>query len=141
MDCAVATIDGGIEFDQRTLTGLGKLAGLGDAVLAEDDAVGKVGRTTGTTKGRVTAFELDNVVVQYDMGFLKFDDQVEIEGADDGPVQPGRRQRLADRRCRPPRRGLLFAGGDHGGSNGQGLTYANPIRAVLDALKVDLFFC
>ena len=35
---------------------------------------------------------------------------------------------------------LLFAGGDQGGSNGQGLTYANPIRTVLDALKVDLFF-
>ena len=34
--------------------------------------------------------------------------------------------------------GLLFAGGNVGGSNGQGLTFANPIGAVLDALKVDL---
>jgi hypothetical protein len=33
---------------------------------------------------------------------------------------------------------LLFAGGDHGGSNGKGLTYANPIAAVLKALKVKL---
>jgi hypothetical protein len=33
---------------------------------------------------------------------------------------------------------LLFAGGDSGGTNGMGLTYGNPIRAVLDALKVDL---
>jgi hypothetical protein len=36
--------------------------------------------------------------------------------------------------------GLLFAGSDQGGANGQGLTYANPIRLVLDALKVDLAF-
>jgi len=35
---------------------------------------------------------------------------------------------------------LLFAGGDQGGSNGQGLTYANPIQTVLDTLKVDLAF-
>lgn len=33
---------------------------------------------------------------------------------------------------------LLFAGSDQGGANGQGLTYANPLRSVLDALKVDL---
>jgi hypothetical protein len=33
---------------------------------------------------------------------------------------------------------LLFAGTDFGGTNDQGLTYANPLRAVLDALKVDL---
>src|SRR5262249_34237458 len=33
VDAAVATIDSGIEFDQRTLTGLGKLAGLGDPEL------------------------------------------------------------------------------------------------------------
>ena len=33
---------------------------------------------------------------------------------------------------------LLFAGGDHGGSNGKGLTYANPIAAVLKSLKVKL---
>ncbi len=34
--------------------------------------------------------------------------------------------------------GLLFSGSDQGGVNGQGLTYANPLRGVLDALKVDL---
>ena len=34
--------------------------------------------------------------------------------------------------------GLLFAGGNEGGTNGQGLTYANPLGDVLDALSVDL---
>ncbi len=140
VDCAVASIDGGIEFDHRTLTGLGKLAGLGDPVLAENDEVGKVGRTTGTTKGRVSAFELDNVVVDYGLGALKFDGQVEIESADIGPFSQGgdSGSLIVDANRRAV--ALLFSGSDQGGSNGQGLTFANPIRSVLDALKVDLFF-
>ena len=36
--------------------------------------------------------------------------------------------------------GLLFAGGDVGGTNGKGLTYANPMETVLEALEVDLLF-
>jgi hypothetical protein len=35
---------------------------------------------------------------------------------------------------------ILFAGGDLGGSNGKGLTFANPIDAVLKALKIELLF-
>lgn len=35
---------------------------------------------------------------------------------------------------------LLFALSDLGGSNGKGLTYANPIDAVLKVLKVELLF-
>jgi hypothetical protein len=140
VDAAIASIDATIKFDHRTLTGLGKLAGLGDPVLADDDAVGKVGRTTGTTRGRVTAFELDNVVVEYGLGYLKFDGQVEIEGADSDPFSQGgdSGSLIVDAGHRAV--ALLFAGGDIGGSNGQGLTYANPIRTVLDAMKVDLFF-
>jgi hypothetical protein len=140
VDCAVASIDGAIKFNHRTLTDLGKLSGLGDPVLAEEGKVGKVGRTTGTTKGRVSAFELDNVVVGYGLGFLKFDNQVEIEGAGSGPFSQGgdSGSLIVDAGNRAV--ALLFAGGDQGGSNGQGFTYANPIRAVLDALKVDLFF-
>jgi hypothetical protein len=140
VDCAVASIDREIKFNHRTLTGLGKLAGLGDPELAEDDAVGKVGRTTGTTKGRVTAFELDNVVVGYDIAFLKFDGQVEIEGVDSGSFSQGgdSGSLIVDAGHRAV--ALLFAGSDQGGSNGHGLTFANPIRPVLDALKVDLDF-
>jgi hypothetical protein len=140
VDCAVATIDTGIKFDPRTLIGLGKLAGLGDAILAKDDAVSKVGGTTVKTAGRVTAFELDDVVVQFDTGLLRFNNQVEIEGTGDAPFSLGGDSGSlivdSDRRAV----GLLFAGGDHGGTNGKGLTFANPLRAVLDALKVDLVF-
>jgi hypothetical protein len=140
VDCAVATIDPGIEFDPRTITGVGKLAGLGDAILAEGDAVSKVGRTTVKTDGRLTAFELDDVVVRFDTGLLRFDGQIEIEGAGDDPFSRGGDSGSlivdTDRRAV----GLLFAGGDLGGTNGKGLTFANPLRSVLDALKVDLVF-
>jgi hypothetical protein len=140
VDCAAATIDPEIEFDPQAITGVGKLAGLGDAILAEDDAVRKVGRTTGKTGGRVTAFELDDVIVRFDMGLLRFNNQVEIEGSGDHPFSLGGDSGSlivdSDRRAVA----LLFAGGDHGGSNGKGLTYANPLRSVLDALKADLVF-
>lgn len=138
VDCAVASIKNGIKFDQRTLGSFGKLAGLGLEVLLDGTEVRKVGRTTGETKGRVTAFELDNVVIEYDMGNLRFDDQIEIEGAGSNSFSDGgdSGSLIFDKD-----RGavaLLFAGGDQGGSNNKGLTYGNSIRAVLDALKVDL---
>lgn len=100
--------------------------------------VQKVGRTTGETRGRVTAFELDNVVVEYDIGNIRFDDQIEIEGAGNDAFSDGgdSGSLIVDQNCGAV--ALLFAGGDTGGSNGKGLTYGNPIQAVLDALKVDL---
>lgn len=138
VDCADATPVKGITFNEKTLGRFGKLAGLGPAVVDEGDVVRKVGRTTGETSGRVTAFEMDNVVVGYDIGNLRFDDQIEIEGAGVHAFSDGGDSGSLivdeDRKAVA----LLFAGGDSGGSNGMGLTYANPIRAVLDALKVDL---
>ncbi len=138
VDCAVAALDVGIRFNARKLEGLGTLAGLGDAALADHEEVGKVGRTTGTTHGRITAFELDNVMVGYDMGVLRFDQQIEIEGEGASPFSRGgdSGSLIVDHEVRGI--GLLFAGGEQGGSNGLGLTYANPLRAVLEALKVSL---
>jgi len=119
---------------------LGNLAGVGPAFLDAGTKVAKAGRTTGRTHGRVTAFELDNVVVGYDLGNLRFDNQIEIEGAEDGPFSQGgdSGSAIVDEELKAV--ALLFAGGDQGGSNGQGLTYANPIQTVLDTLKVDLAF-
>lgn len=138
VDCALGELAAGISFSLTKLRGNGKLAGLGDAFLDEGTEVSKIGRTTGLTRGRVTAFEMDNVVVGYDIGNVRFDDQVEIEGAGDLPFSDGgdSGSLIVGR----DKRGvaLLFAGSDQGGANGQGLTYANPLRTVLDALKVDL---
>jgi hypothetical protein len=138
VDCALGVIATGISAEKAKLRGAGKLAGLGDTFLDEGTEVAKIGRTTGLTRGRVTAFEMDNVVVGFDLGNLRFDNQVEIEGAGAKPFSDGgdSGSLIFD----GDKRGvaLLFAGSDQGGANGQGLTYANPLRAVLDALKVDL---
>jgi hypothetical protein len=138
VDAAVAAPRDGIEVDARTLRSLGKLAGLGPDFLDTGTTVAKVGRTTGLTRGRVTAFELDNVIVGFDLGNLRFDGQLEIEGEGTDAFGAGGDSGSLivdeDRRAVA----LLFAGGDLGGANGKGLTYANPIRAVLDALGVDL---
>jgi hypothetical protein len=102
--------------------------------------VAKVGRTTGATRGRVTAIELDNVVVAYDLGNLRFDHQIEIEGEGDDPFSLGgdSGSLIVDGACKGV--ALLFAGSNLGGSNGQGLTYAHPLRSVLEGLQVDLLY-
>jgi hypothetical protein len=139
IDVAVGDLYEGIDYDPRQIGNLGKLSGQGDAfALPEKATVHKVGRTTGQTAGRITAFDVDNVQVEYDIGVLRFDNQIEIEGAgrhafsdagDSGSL-------IVDSDLKAI--GLLFAGGDSGGSNGKGLTYANPIQPVLDGLHVDL---
>jgi S1-C subfamily serine protease len=139
VDAAIGDVYDDVDIDTTKIGTLGNVSGLGDAATLPPRAkVFKVGRTTGQTEGRITAFDLDNVVVEYDLGFLRFDNQIEIEGAgnkafsdsgDSGSL-------IVDESLRAI--GLLFAGGDEGGSNGKGLTYANPIDKVLDALKVNL---
>ncbi|MFO1323631.1 MAG: hypothetical protein U1F15_06165 [Burkholderiales bacterium] len=140
VDCAVAAIDDGIECNLRALKGLGKLAGMGPFPLDDYVELFKVGRTTQATRGRMTAFELDNVVFEYDMGNITFDDQIEIEGAGRRAFSDGGDSGSlivdADRKGVA----LLFGGGDQGGSNGMGLTYATPLKVVLDKLKVDLAY-
>jgi hypothetical protein len=76
--------------------------------------VSKVGRTTGVTHGRISAIEVDKVVIEYDLGSLSFDNQVEIESTGTGAFSAG------------------------GGGNGRGLTYANPIAIILKRLAIDL---
>ena len=138
VDGAIAKLNSGIQADVHKLKGIGTLAGQRSGGLQVGDVVHKVGRTTGVRHGRVTAFELDGVAVEYDIGVISFDNQVEIEGGgtrsfsdagDSGSLIVDDQMLAA---------ALLFAGGDHGGSNGKGLTYANPIAAVLKALKVKL---
>ncbi len=138
VDAALSTIKKGVQFDAKTLHGLGQFKGVGPDFLDAGDEVAKVGRTTDVTHGRVTAFELDNVVVAYDIGNLRFDNQIEIEGAGTGPFSRGgdSGSLIVDADFRAV--ALLFAGGEQGGTNGQGLTFANPIHAVFEVLGVDL---
>jgi hypothetical protein len=138
VDAAIAAVKPGLDVNKHAIKGRRSLAGLGPEFLDEGTIVYKRGRTTSLTRGRVTAFELDNVVVQYDIGNISFNDQIEIEGADAGPFSMGGDSGtiIVDEEFKAV--ALLFAGGDSGGTNGMGYTYANPIRTVLDALKIDL---
>lgn len=138
VDAAISGIDDGIGFDTRTLMGLGALAGLRAAGIVPGDVVAKLGRTTGLTRGKVTAIEVDNVVVNYDIGTLSFDSQTEIEGADDTGFSSGGDSGSLILDAGLLGCGLLFAGGDVGGSNGKGLTYANDLASVLSALDLQL---
>ncbi len=140
VDCAVASIKTGINSNLSSIKGVGTLVGQGAAFLEEGTEVFKLGRTTGVTRGRVTAFELDDVVVGYDIGDVSFDNQIEIEGTGNKAFSAGGDSGSLIVDADGNGVALLFAGGDQGGSNGKGLTYANPIQAVLDALKVDLAF-
>jgi hypothetical protein len=138
VDCALATLNVGIGSDHSTLTGVGVLAGLkADSIGVE--LVQKLGRTTGLTQGRVTAFDIDNLVVSYGADSFRFDDQLEIEGAAADPFSRGGDSgALVFTSGTLLAYGLLFAGTETGGTNGKGLSYANPLVNVLKALNVDL---
>ncbi len=138
VDCAIAKLNANAAIDLHKLRGIGTLAGQRAGELEIGDIVHKVGRTTGVRHGRVSAFELDGLEVEYDIGVASFDDQIEIEGSgtrsfsdsgDSGSLIVDDDHMGA---------ALLFAGSDHGGRNGKGLTFANPLAAVLTALKVRL---
>jgi hypothetical protein len=138
VDAAVAALAPDVGADPGGYPG-GPLAGLVAAIedLDPEEEVEKVGRTTGHTRGRITAVEVDGVGVQYDEGVVTFDDQVEVEGltgefsagGDSGSVVWRSRDRAPF--------GLLFAGSATGGSAGGGVTFANPLVTVLRELGVE----
>ncbi len=129
VDAAIARLRDGIEYDPRTLEGVGSLVGVGMADF--DQEVIKLGRTSGLTRGHVTAIELEGVVVDFEgLGLVRFDGQLEIQG-DNSPFSSSgdSGSLIVDSACRAV--GLLFAGSD------SGVTYANPIDIVLDALQLE----
>ena len=139
VDAAIAAVNEGIKIDKATLAGIGKLNGVSATPAVEELKVRKTGRTTGATSGRVTAFELDRVMVDYGGDTLRFDNQLEIEGDNQVFSSGGDSGSLivdSDNLAVA----LLFAGSDQGGAHGYGTTYANPIQTVLDALGVKLEF-
>ena len=138
VDAAVAALDPGVAADPTAYPG-GALAAVVAAVddVDPDQLVEKVGRTTGHTRGRITAVEVDGVGVQYDDGVHTFDDQVEIEGLTGAFSAGGDSGSVIWRsRDRAPL-GLLFAGSTEGGSAGGGVTFANPLATVLRELGVE----
>lgn len=116
------------------MRGLGKINGLRTEPLDVGETVYKVGGTTGLTRGRINAIEVDNPIIGYDRGDLEFDGQIEITPEGNEPFSLGgdSRSLIVDDQLRAI--GLLFAGND------VDVTYANPIQSVTKALNVQLLF-
>lgn len=135
-DAALARLDDGIDvaldYPVGRVTTTARVTG--------SEEVAKIGRTTALTRGRVTAIELDDVMVGYgeELGVLSFDDQIEVESTGRGPFSRGGDSGSLVYRADGVAVGLLFAGSETGGTNGSGLTYVNPIDTVLEALGVRL---
>jgi hypothetical protein len=133
VDAALALLDDGIEFVNEI--GGDPLASE-PAAPEEVEAVIKQGRTTGLTRGSVSAIEVDGVSVSFSAGTLVFDDQVEISGRDGAFSAGGDSGSLITDEA--TRRGiaLLFAGSEQGGPGGTGVTYGNPLTAVFARLQI-----
>ncbi|HUT90089.1 MAG TPA: trypsin-like peptidase domain-containing protein [Thermoguttaceae bacterium] len=134
VDAAVAELAEDMEYYYNDLHGLGTVRGVRQDPLDVGERVYKIGRTTGLTTGRVSAIEVDGLRVEYDMGTLEFNGQIEIEPLDNRPFSRGgdSGSLIVDRRHRAV--ALLFAGND------VDATYANPIADVLDSLHVRLIY-
>jgi hypothetical protein len=131
VDCAFAELLPAVEYDPARTAPRESLSSR-IAMPREAALVEKIGRTTGRTVGRVTAYDVDDVDVQYPFGYAVFDNQIEIETYDHVPFsRPGDSGSLVMTREREPV-GLLHA------SSSDGLSYANPIGQVLEALGVDI---
>jgi hypothetical protein len=131
VDCAAAELIEGMRYVPGWYPRIGVLQGYCDIEYATE-RVRKVGRTTGYTEGRITATELDNVVVDMDSFLARFDDQVEVKGTS-GPFSQGGDSGSLIIDDDDYGVGLLFAG-----STSPALTFANQLTNVLDLLKVDL---
>lgn len=100
--------------------------------------VWKVGRTTGFTRGIVTATSMDEIPVNYGSGVTRmFDDQIEIEGVD-GPFSQGGDSGSLIVTEAGEAVALLFSGSDYGGRRGGGRTFGTPLSVVLNVLKASL---
>lgn len=136
VDAAIAVLRADVEHCPGDHVGQ-PLVGVRPGTALPGTPVWKVGRTTAVTFGRVRAFALDNLRVAYGAVEYEFDDQLEIVGTrglfsrrgDSGSLV------LDDQNGAV---GLLFAGSQTGGPGGVGVTYVNPISAVLEALAVEL---
>lgn len=137
VDCAFAQLIDNVDFDPSTI-GSGALLSPDPVMPDGHDFVKKIGRTTGMTEGRITAFALNDVVVNYSFGPVRFHDQIEIESLNAHAFSaPGDSGSLIFTNDHHPV-ALLHAGSAIGGRSNMGLTYANPVTAVLHALGVTL---
>lgn len=139
VDAAIAALRPDIAHDATRLTDApAAWAGLRETPIEPGEAVFKLGRTTGLTRGVVSAIEVDDVVVSYERGEIGFNRQTEISAADGTPFSAGGDSGSVIFDLQGRAFGLLFAGSDQGGHNGLGVTYANDLRSVVKLLDLKL---
>jgi len=142
VDAALAELSRDVEYDPVKLRGIpdqaeGRLTGTGALRRQDGEKLYKVGRSTGATSGRVTAFELSNLVVGYEQGDAIFDEQIEIESIGGGAFAEGGDSGATAVNAAGEAVALIFAG-EAAGSGVFGLTYASPIHRVLSELDASL---
>lgn len=132
VDCAFARLRDGVSYDPVTIdTGLKLNAAT--VPLRDQKTVLKRGRSTGLTRGTITAIALDNIDIEYPRpcGIVLFHQQIEITSLPEQKFSaPGDSGSLVVNPDGNPL-GLVFCG-----TLNCLLTYANPIGDVLDALGV-----
>jgi len=142
LDAAIARLSRGIRYRPAFVPGVGRMnpTPIDDRFAVH--SVFKYGRTTKLTHGVVSAFEIDDIVVNYGTPqqphWLQFNNQLEFvssrageafsQGGDSGSV-------IYDNDSRRPY-ALLFAGG--GDAGGRDRTLAHFLPDVLEALGVEM---
>jgi hypothetical protein len=134
VDAAIALPDEAIGLQPSEIPGIGNFTIAAAGGLLPNLGVSKLGRTSGLTRGVVTAVEFDHVLVESEIGNLAFDDQIEIKGVDAAFSQPGDSGSLiiSDQ---SQAIGMLFCGNEFA-NGGLGVTYANPLPKVMDAFNL-----
>lgn len=130
VDCALARLRDGVYYDPVTID-KGLKLNAATVPLRDQKAVLKRGRSTGLTRGTITAVAIDNIDIEYPFGVVFFNQQIEITSFPEQQFSaPGDSGSLLVNPDGNPL-GLVFCGSIDCRS-----TYANPIGDVLDALGV-----
>ncbi|KFE58467.1 hypothetical protein [Hyalangium minutum] len=133
VDAAYALLKNGVRLDP-TYDGKPMQRVVPARELAENMNVWKLGRSTGKTRGKVSVVNCDNLQVRLGGVIYSFDDQLEVES--DSPFSQEGDSGAVVLNDKDEGIGLLLTGSERGGSNGKGLTYANPLETVLKNLKL-----
>lgn len=135
VDAAVAVLDDSIPFE-TLVPGIGVFAFSDAEQLAPGQRVRKLGRTTGLTTGEITVTELDDLAVDYDIGTLVFDNQIEIKGLPGVPFSRSGDSGSLVIDDDAKAIGLLFSGSPDA-NEGAGVSYATPLPRVLASLDLE----
>jgi hypothetical protein len=134
VDAAIAVPDPAVALQPDAIPGIGNFTLVAGGDVLPNMNVTKVGRTSGLTRGVVTAVEFDHVLVDTEIGGATFDGQIEIRGTEHAFSQLGDSGSLVVT-DQNQAIGMVFCGNEFA-NNGLGVTYANPLPKVMDALNL-----